>query len=145
MGERALCTLAGVMAIAVIISGCIKKTPEQKVEDISDHMARTLDMTDVQLRRMDIIKNDILKKRNEVYNSQLMERVQHELSAQLHKERFDAAGFEKFKEGSLDKQEEFISYLGEKLAEAHSVLSPPQREKLAMEIERNRDIWFGAR
>ena len=143
MKKTVLLPLVGMLAMALVTTGCMRKTTEEKANDISSHLAKTLDMTDVQRRKVDIIKNDILNKRTEIYNKQMMDQVQYELTSQLHSEKFDPAQFEDFKDKTLDKQDEFISYLGEKFAELHSMLSPPQRERLVQDIEKNKDKWFG--
>ncbi|SNB48089.1 Spy/CpxP family protein refolding chaperone [Geobacter sp. DSM 9736] len=124
-------------------TGCQKKSTEDRATEISDHLARNLDLTDVQRRKVEIIKNDILNKRTEIFNRQMVDQLQYELTTQLRREKFDQAEFDDFKDKNIKRYDEFLTFSGEKFAELHSILSPPQRDKLIQDITKNKERWFG--
>ena len=142
MKKHFLLPLMILLAMAVGATGYAKKSTVDNATEITDHLAKNLDLTDVQQRKLEIICNDILDKRAEIFSRQMMNRTRVELTSQLHRDRFDRAGYEDFRIRSLRSYNEFYMYLGQKLDEFHSLLSPPQRERLVAEIEKNRSRWF---
>lgn len=142
MKKHLMFPLMILLAMALGATGCAKKTTEEKATEITDHLSKNLDLTDVQRRKLEIIRNDILNKRTEIFNRQMMDQTRFELTSQLDREKFDPVQYQDFKNKSLQRYDEFYTYLGQKLDEFHSLLSPPQREKLVKEIEKNREKWF---
>lgn len=141
MNKHFLLPLIFVIATAVGATGYAKKSADDRVAALSDHLARNLDLTDVQRRKLELICNDILDRRSELLGRRTAEETQLQVISQLRGERFDASRYEEYKKRSLERYDRFYAHLGRELGEFHALLSPPQRERLIREIQKNPEAW----
>lgn len=141
MNKHLLLPLIILIATAVGATGYAKKSTDDRAAALTDQLARNLDLTDVQRRKLELIRNDVLDKRSELIGRRTMEEAKLQVISQLHGERFDAAKYDEYKKRSLQRYDRFYAHLGRKLGEFHALLSPPQREKLILEIQKNPEVW----
>lgn len=141
MNRHLLLPLIFLIATAVGATGYAKKSADDRATVLTDQLARNLDLTDVQRRKLELIRNDILDKSSELIGRRVMEETKLQMISQLRGDRFDADEYKEYKKRSLERYDRFYAHLGRKLGEFHALLSPPQREKLVAEIQKNPEVW----
>lgn len=141
MNKHLLLPLIFLIATAVGATEYAKKSTDDHGATVTDQLAQNLDLTDVQRRKLELIRNDIMDKRSELLGRRTMEETRRQMISQLRGERFDADRYDEYQKRSLDRYARYYAHLGRNMAEFHALLSPPQREKLVAEIQKNPEVW----
>ena len=133
-----------VFVISIILIGtasCAKKKPEkfeEKLSQMIDRISDSLDLTESQKLATDLIKDEILKKNEEIKNFIAKDGmgVEEAFTKQIKSEKFDVAELNKMLDIQNIKREEMRRFMIGELAKFHAILTPAQRIKLS-EILKN--------
>ncbi|RJQ22621.1 MAG: periplasmic heavy metal sensor [Nitrospiraceae bacterium] len=110
------------------VTGCYRKTPEQRAEHVVRHLVETLELDADQRAKLEKMKETFLAKRSD------MMKMRHEamndlnemmLSPQLDQARLDART-EKIQAQTSD----LVRFISTEFTELHDMLTPEQRSKL---------------
>ncbi len=122
-----LLALVGVLAATVSVSGCSRKSPEQRADRMMGEIAAKLDLNDQQREKMNEMEQELLARipamqqtRQETYN-QMITLMRSSLVDQNRLNQLAAKN-----RASAD---ELISFIFSKYAEFHDLLTPEQRKK----------------
>jgi Spy/CpxP family protein refolding chaperone len=119
---------------ALVLSGCFK-TPEQRAEHMVKHLAAELKLNDNQTAQFEKIKDEFLARRPDMTKMRedtIKEANDLMRSPEIDKARLDAL-FDKNQTGMND----MMKFVFAKFTEIHDMLTPGQREKLVLMIEKH--------
>jgi Spy/CpxP family protein refolding chaperone len=136
MLKRKFTTLAvlGVL-MALMLTGCYKKTPEQRAEDIVQHIAATLELNAAQTAKFEKIKDEFLARRPEMLK--MREETVKEANALMRSPQIDQARLNALLEKDQKIVDDYVRFAAAKFTEIHDLLTPEQREKLVATIEKH--------
>jgi Spy/CpxP family protein refolding chaperone len=121
--------------LALVVTGCCHKTPEQRAEQMVQHLISTLKLNAAQSAQLEKMKEEFLAKRTDMMKmrqetiSDLKEMM---LSPELDQARLNART-EKIQAHTSD----LIQFISAKFAELHDMLTPEQRSKLVEEMDKH--------
>lgn len=126
-----LVVLAAVVMLTV--TGCYRKTPEQRAEDMVQHIAATLDLNAAQTGKLEKIKDEFLARRPEMLK--MREETVKEANALMRSPQIDQARLNALLEKDQKMVDDYVRFVAAKFTEIHDMLTPAQRDKLVTEIE----------
>ena len=116
-------------------------TPEKNAERIVKKISSELDLDDQQKQKLDKIKDEMLAKRNEFKETR--ETVFNQILVQVESNKVDQEALKDMLESNEAKMKDMHSFLIEKFAEFHGILTPEQRTKLADKMKDMHDKIHG--
>lgn len=132
--------LAALAAGALAISGCghhrcgWSKSPEEKADHIAKKLASELDLSADQKLKLDKIKLDLLGRKGDFLA--VHAGMKDMLLGQLRAGSVDTAAINKGLEDREAKMKDMRGFLVSEFSEFHAMLTPAQREKLAVRLEK---------
>jgi Spy/CpxP family protein refolding chaperone len=134
--------LAGVvLAGCLMAAGChgghfcgIGKSPQDRMNWMADKLAKELSLNADQKVKLDAIKAELLKKKDEFKADR--KAVQAEIKSQILSDKIDQEKLNQLFAGRQPQREEMRKLLIAKFAEFHAILTPAQRTKLAELLEK---------
>ncbi len=137
MNRKYVLLIIGLFAVlsALVITGCCRKTPEQRAEHVVKHLVSTLNLNAEQTAKVEKMKEEFLARRPDIRKMReesMADLKEMMLSAQIDQTKLNART-EKIQSHAGD----MIKFLSAKFAELHDILTPEQRAKLAAEMEKH--------
>jgi Spy/CpxP family protein refolding chaperone len=132
--ERTLLTLLIALALLLIIAACYRKAPEQRLQGIVDSMADKLDLNEAQRQKLDAMKQEALTMSPDMKTTR--QESFEELISIMRSPQVDQQKMRALAERNKAQSDRFISFFSKKFVEFHDMLTPEQREKAALEMER---------
>jgi Spy/CpxP family protein refolding chaperone len=131
--------LAALAVGALALSGCNRHcgwnaSPEKKADHIAKKIASELDLSAEQKLKLDKIKLDLLGRKGEF--QAVHAGMKDMLMGQLRGASVDTAVINKGLDEREGKMKEMRGFLVSEFAEFHAMLTPAQREKLAVRLEK---------
>ena len=127
-------TLVLVGMAAFLFTACYNRSPEARVGWIKDEITDRLELNADQQAMLDRIAEDVLQRGKQMHQGR--EEARATLMAELKKERMDRATIEELVARKRQQMDEMADYLIENALAFHETLTPQQREKLALELEK---------
>jgi Spy/CpxP family protein refolding chaperone len=132
-GKTAFTVLMTVL-LALVISGCCHRTPEQRAEHVVKHLVETLKLDAVQTEKIEKIKDEFLAKQAGIRN--MREESIKEAREMMMSPQIDPAALNAHIEKKQAQTNDLIRFVFAKFAEIHDMLTPEQRNKLGGEMEK---------
>jgi Spy/CpxP family protein refolding chaperone len=121
--------------VALLMTGCYKKTPEQRAEDMVQHIVSTLDLNVAQTAKLEKIKDEFLARRPEMRS--LREETVIEANRMMRSTEIDQAKLQALLDQNQKQVDTYVRFVAAKFTEIHDMLTPEQREKLVSVIEKH--------
>ncbi len=121
--------------LALIISGCRHKTPEQRAEHVVRHLVAILKLDAVQTTKLEDMKEEFLAKRLDMLK--MREESIHDIKEMMLSPRVDQAALNALTVKIQGQTSDLIQFVFTKFSELHDMLTPEQRSKLAEEMEKH--------
>ena len=122
-------------AISVLIlTGCFR-TPEQRAEHMVKHLAAELKLNDSQTAQLEKIKDEFLAKRPEM--TKMREETIKEANELMRSSEIDKARLNALFDKNQTQVNDMMKLVFAKFTEIHDMLTPEQREKLVVMIEKH--------
>ena len=137
MKRKYVFPIIGLFAVlsALVIAGCYHRTPEQRAEHAVKYLVSTLDLNAEQTAKLERMKEEFLAKRPDIQKMRaesIADIKEMMLSPQIDQAKLDART-EKIQTHAND----MIKFMSAKFAELHDMLTPEQRSKLVVEMEKH--------
>jgi Spy/CpxP family protein refolding chaperone len=129
-------TIPGLVALALLASGCRHDRPSAKAAFVIDYLAESLDLTEAQKARLESIREEIQQKA--LAMRQDHQAMQAQIVAQLKSETIDRDALKTTLTTHREQMDRLVELLIDRLAEFHQTLAPEQREKLVSKLEQFR-------
>lgn len=131
--------LAALAISALALSGCHSRcgggsTPEKKADHIAKKLASKLDLSDEQKLKLDKIKLDLLGRKGDF--QAIHGGMKDLLLGQLRAGTVDTSAISQGWDDREAKMKEMRGFLVAEFSEFHAMLTPAQREKLAVHLEK---------
>ncbi|MFA5073094.1 MAG: Spy/CpxP family protein refolding chaperone [Nitrospirota bacterium] len=120
-------------AATFLMTGCYKKTPEQRMDDTVQQLVKKLDLNQDQTAKLEEIKAEFIARRPEM--QRLREETMQKGNAMMVSPQIDLIQLNELIEKNQRHADNFIRFIGAKFVEIHDMLTPAQRQKLVAEIE----------
>lgn len=135
MLKHRIANLAVLMALsALIVTGCYR-THEQRAEYFVKRMAAELKLNDTQKAQMEKIKDEFLARRPEM--AKLREESVKEANELMKSPEIDKARLNALIEKNTSHLDDFVRFVFAKFTEIHDMLTPEQRDKLVIMVEKH--------
>lgn len=122
-------------AISVLIlTGCFH-TAEQRAEHMVKHLAAELKLNDNQTAQLEKIKDEFLTKRPEM--TKMREETVKEANDLMRSAEIDKTRLDALVEKNQTQVNDMVWFVTAKFTEIHDMLTPEQREKLVVMIEKH--------
>jgi Spy/CpxP family protein refolding chaperone len=118
----------------LIVSSCYR-TPEQRAEYMVKHLASELKLDDGQKAKFEKIKDEFLAKRPDMIK--MREETVKEANDLMRSAEIDKARLNALTERNQTEVNDMIRFISAKFTEIHDMLTPEQREKLVVMIEKH--------
>jgi Spy/CpxP family protein refolding chaperone len=119
---------------ALILTSCYR-TPEQRAESMVKHLATELKLDSSQTAKLEKIKDEFLTMRPGMINMRV--ETVREANELMRGAEIDKARLNALVDKNQVKMNEMIRFVADKFTEIHDMLTPEQREKLVMMIEKH--------
>jgi Spy/CpxP family protein refolding chaperone len=119
---------------ALVLSSCYR-TPEQRAEYLVKHLASELKLDDSQKANLEKIKDEFLAKRPEMIK--MREESVKEANDLMRSAEIDKTRLNALTEKNQTQVNDMIRFVSAKFTEIHDMLTPEQREKLVVMIEKH--------
>jgi Spy/CpxP family protein refolding chaperone len=134
--KRAILVVALLMALLVLaVTGCYHKTPEQRAERAVQHLVTTLKLDAAQTAKLEKIKEEFLAKRSDMLK--MRQETMNDLKEMMMSPQLDQARLNARTEKIQAQTSDLIRFISAKFEELHDILTPEQRSKLAVEMEKH--------
>jgi Spy/CpxP family protein refolding chaperone len=120
--------------LALVVSGCCHRTPEQRAEHVVKHLVETLKLDAAQTEKLEKIKGEFLARQAGIRN--MREESMKEAREMMMSPQIDPATLNAHREKRQAQARDLIGFFFDKFAEIHDMLTPEQRNKLAGEMEK---------
>jgi Spy/CpxP family protein refolding chaperone len=121
-------------AIAALILGGCSRTPEQRAEDMVKYLASELKLDDSQKAQFEKIKDEFLIKRPDMIKMQ--EETVREANDLMRSAEIDKTRLNTLVDKNQTQANDMMRFVAAKFTEIHDMLTPEQREKLVVMMER---------
>jgi Spy/CpxP family protein refolding chaperone len=119
---------------AMILTSCYR-TPEQRAESMVKHLATELKLDSSQTAKLEKIKDEFLTMRPGMIN--MRAETVREANDLMRGAEIDKARLNALVDKNQVKMNEMIRFVADKFTEIHDMLTPEQREKLVLMIEKH--------
>ena len=127
--------ITSVATIAMLIlSGCYR-TPEQRAEHMVKHLATELKLDDSQKAQVEKIKDEFLAKRPDMIK--MREETVREANDMMRSAEIDKTRLNTLVDKNQTQANDMMRFVASKFTEIHDMLTPEQREKLVVMIEKH--------
>jgi len=124
-----------VAAITVLVlSGCYQ-TPEQRADHMVKHLATELKLDDSQKAQFEKIKAEFLAKRPDM--TKMREETVREANDMMRSAEIDKTRLNALVDKNQTQANDMMRFVAAKFMEIHDILTPEQREKLVVMIEKH--------
>jgi len=121
--------------LKIIIGGFYYKTPEQRAEDIVQQLVTNLQLDDTQTAKLEKIKYEILARRPEMLA--LRAETVKEANALMKSPQVDQVKLNALLDKNQKQVDEYVRFIAAKFVEIHDMLTPEQRDKLVVLVEKH--------
>lgn len=136
MSKGKFTVLVALTALVMLVAaGCYKKTPEQRAEDVVQHIAATLELDAEQTAKLEKIKEEFLARRPDMLT--MREETVKEANALMRSPQIDQARLTALLEKDQKIVDDYVRFVAAKFTEIHDMLTPVQRDKLVTAIEKH--------
>ena len=118
----------------LILTGCFR-TPEQRAEHMVKHLAAELKLNDSQTAQLEKIKDEILARRPGM--TTMREETVKEANELMRSAEIDKTRLNALLEKNQTQVNDMMKFVFDKFTEIHDMLTPEQREKLVVMIEKH--------
>ena len=127
-------TIAALVTGVLAFAGCSRhRSPEERIAHKLDHVGYYLDLDEKQKARLQEVKGEILRAREELRNDHTV--LFDELLAEIQNERLDQAKLVKLLERHHAQVMEVAPGVIAQVAELHASLTPEQKAKAVERLE----------
>ncbi len=119
--------------LALVVTGCYHKTPEQRAEHVVRHLVTTLNLDAPQTTKLEKMKDEFLAKRADLVK--MREESFTDIKEMMKSPQVDQARLNARMEKIQAQMNDLIRFVSAKFVELHDILTPEQRRKLAEEME----------
>jgi Spy/CpxP family protein refolding chaperone len=120
-------------AFMLILTGCYRKTPEQRAEEMVQHIVKTLQLDNAQTIKLEKIKDEFLARRPEM--SGVREDTVKEANEMMRSSQINQSQLDALLARNQKVVDDYVHFVAAKFTEIHDMLTPEQREKLVSTIE----------
>jgi len=121
--------------LTLVMAGCCKKTPEQRAEDMVQHLVANLNLDDMQTAKLEKIKDEVLARRPQMLV--LREETVKEANALMKSPQVDQMKLSALLDKNQKQVDEYVRFIAAKFTEIHDMLTPEQRDKLVTLVEKH--------
>ncbi len=121
--------------LALVVTACYHKTPEQRAERVVRHLVTTLNLDAAQTAKLEKMKEEFLAKRPDMVK--MREETFNDIKEMMMSAQLDQAKLNARTEKIQAQTSDLIRFLSTKFAEFHDMLTPEQRIKLVKEMEKH--------
>jgi Spy/CpxP family protein refolding chaperone len=128
--------------LALAVTGCYHKTPEQRAERVVQRLATTLELDAAQREKLEKMKENFLAKRSDMMK--MRQETMDDLNEIMLSSQLDQARLNARTEKIQAQTSDLIRFISTEFAELHDMLTPEQRSKLVEEMEKHEqraDRW----
>ncbi len=123
------------------VLGC-QRSPEQRAERIVNHISEKLDLNEAQKAKLNAIKDEFMAKAPAMKKSR--EETFNEVIALMRSPKIEPEKVTALVEKNKAQADDVIGFILTKFVEFHDMLTPEQREKAAVELEKWREHHHGS-
>ena len=134
MKSRKLILIAVAAIAALILGGCYR-TPEQRAEHMVKYLASELKLDDSQKAQFEKIKDEFLTKRPDMIK--MREETVREANDMMRSAEIDKTRLNSLVDKNQTQANDMMRFVASKFTEIHDMLTPEQREKLVVMIEKH--------
>jgi Spy/CpxP family protein refolding chaperone len=127
--------IVAVAAVAALTLISCYRTPEQRAEHMVTKLATELKLDSSQTAKLEKIKDEFLAMRPGMINMRI--ETVREANDLMRGAEIDKARLNALVDKNQAKMNEMVRFVAEKFTEIHDMLTPEQREKLVMMIEKH--------
>ena len=127
--------IIAVAAIAVLMLGGCYRTPEQRAEHMVKYLASELKLDDSQKAQFEKIKDEFLAKRPDMIK--MREETVREANDMMRSAEIDKTRLNALVDKNQTQANDMMRFVASKFTEIHDMLTPEQREKLVVMIEKH--------
>ncbi len=124
-----------VATIAMLILGGCTRTPEQRAEHMVKYLASELKLDDSQKAQFEKIKDEFLTRRPGMIK--MREETVREANELMRSAEIDKTRLNALVEKNQTQATDMMQFVAAKFTEIHDMLTPEQREKLVVMIEKH--------
>ena len=138
--RKFIVTIAIIVVVtgAMVLTGCHRhRSPEERIAHKFDHVASHLDLNEEQTVKLDAVKNEILRARNEVRNEH--QGLFDEAIVQVQGNQLDQTKVLQLIDQHHNLMNQVAPQVVAKVAEFHATLTPEQKTKAVEQLERIRE------
>ena len=136
MKYSSMISMIGLSAIAVLVmTGCHHATPEQRAERVVRHLVSTLDLDAVQTEKLKKMKDEFLARRPEF--QKMRAETMADVKEMMLSMQVDEARLNSRRDKVQTHADEMIRFVFARFTEVHDLLTPEQRSKLVVEMEKH--------
>ena len=134
MKSKKIIIVALTAIIALILTGCYR-TPEQRAGYMIKHLAAELKLNDSQTAQLEKIKDEFLARRPGMIK--MREETVKEANDLMRSAEIDKTRLNALEVKGQTQMNDFMQFVFAKFTEIHDMLTPEQREKLVVMIEKH--------
>ena len=127
--------IVAMAAIAALILGGCYRTPEQRADHMVKYLATELKLDDSQKAQFEKIKDEFLTKRPDMIK--MREETVREANDMMRSAEIDKTRLNALVDKSQTQANDMMRFVASKFTEIHDMLTPEQREKLVVMIEKH--------
>ena len=138
--QKFIITVAVIVVVtgAMALTGCHRhRSPEERIAHKFDHVAYHLDLNEEQKVKLDTVKDEILRARNEIRNEH--QALFEEIVAQVQGNQLDETKVLQLIDQHHNLMNQVAPQVVAKVAEFHATLTPEQKTKAVEHLERIRE------
>ncbi len=142
--KSAVIAVIAIIIIGLFVAGCSKhrfynKSPEEKAEWAAEKISSELDLDEGQKAKLDEIKSEVLAKHQSFGG--MKKELWDEMNKQITTDTIDEQKLNDLFAGKETEFSEMRSFMVNKFAEFHSILTAEQRSVLAEKMTKFHDRW----
>jgi Spy/CpxP family protein refolding chaperone len=134
MKSRIFIIFAAAAAAMLMLGGCYR-TPEQRAEHMVKYLASELKLDDNQKAQFEKIKDEFLAKRPDMIK--MREETVREANDMMRSAEIDKTRFNALVDKNQTQANDMMQFVASKFTVIHDMLTPEQREKLVVMIEKH--------
>jgi len=127
--------IVAMAAIAALILGGCYRTPEQRADHMVKYLATELKLDDSQKAQFEKIKDEFLTKRPDMIK--MREETVREANDMMRSAEIDKTRLNALVDKNQTQANDMMRFVAAKYMEIHDILTPEQREKLVVMIEKH--------
>jgi Spy/CpxP family protein refolding chaperone len=134
MKSRKFIIIAVAASAMLMLGGCYR-TPEQRAEHMVKYLASELKLDDSQKVQFEKIKDEFLAKRPDMIK--MREETVREANDMMRSAEIDKTRLNALVDKNQTQANDMMRFVASKFTEIHDMLTPEQREKLVVMIEKH--------